>query len=95
MTPTGYLVKMRFDRACQLLVSTQLPIDKIARRCGFSSGMTLAKLFRRRLSASASEYRQAARMQKALHNRGPEGGLDQAGFDGARDDLHLPAIESA
>jgi transcriptional regulator GlxA family with amidase domain len=95
MSPTGYLVKVRFDRACQLLVSTQLPIDKIARRCGFSSGMTLAKLFRRRLSASASEYRQAARMQMALRDRAPETGPDQSDFDSAEDDLRLSAIESA
>jgi transcriptional regulator GlxA family with amidase domain len=95
MSPTGYLVKVRFDRACQLLVSTQLPIDKIARRCGFSSGMTLAKLFRRRLSASASEYRQAARMQMALCYRAPETGPDQSDFDSAEDALRLSAIESA
>jgi transcriptional regulator GlxA family with amidase domain len=80
MTPAGYLLEMRFDRACELLVSTQLPIDKIARRCGFSSGMTLAKLFRRRLSASASEYRHAARMKTALNGRAQEPSTRAVGF---------------
>jgi AraC family transcriptional regulator, glycine betaine-responsive activator len=61
MTPSDYVLKARFELACRLLVSTALPIDKIARRCSFSSGMALAKLFRRRLSVSASEYRAAAR----------------------------------
>ncbi|MCI1046997.1 helix-turn-helix domain-containing protein, partial [Caballeronia zhejiangensis] len=60
MTPSEYLLKVRFDLACRLLVSTALPIDKIARRCSFSSGMALAKLFRKRMSVSPSEYRAAA-----------------------------------
>jgi len=64
MTPSDYLLKARFELACRLLISTALPIDKVARRCGFSSGMALAKLFRRRLSVSASEYRAAARSQQ-------------------------------
>ncbi|MCI1047862.1 helix-turn-helix transcriptional regulator, partial [Caballeronia zhejiangensis] len=54
------LLKVRFDLACRLLVSTALPIDKIARRCNFSSGMALAKLFHKRTSVSPSEYRAAA-----------------------------------
>jgi AraC family transcriptional regulator, glycine betaine-responsive activator len=64
-TPSDYLLNARFELACRLLISTALPIDKVARRCGFSSGMALAKLFRRRLSVSASEYRAAARSQQA------------------------------
>lgn len=63
-TPSEYLLKARFELACRLLISTALPIDKVARRCGFSSGMALAKLFRRRLSVSASEYRATARSQQ-------------------------------
>lgn len=65
MTPSDYLLKARFELACRLLVSTALPIDKVARRCGFSSGMALAKLFRKRLSVSASEYRAAAQGRRA------------------------------
>jgi transcriptional regulator GlxA family with amidase domain len=57
MTPAHYLRKARFDLACRLLVSTRLPVDKIARRCGFNSGVMLAREFQRRLSVSASEYR--------------------------------------
>jgi transcriptional regulator GlxA family with amidase domain len=69
MTPSDYLLKARFELACRLLVSTALPIDKIARRCSFSSGMALAKLFRKRLSVSASEYRAAAQGSR------PRGGV--------------------
>jgi transcriptional regulator GlxA family with amidase domain len=61
MSPSEHLLKVRLELACHLLVSTALPIDKIARRCSFRSGMALAKLFQRRLSVSASEYRAAAR----------------------------------
>lgn len=65
MTPSDYLLKARFELACRLLVSTALPIDKVARRCSFSSGMALAKLFRKRLSVSATEYRAAAQGGRA------------------------------
>ena len=61
MTPAHYLRKSRFDLACRLLVSTRLPVEKIARRCGFNSGVILAREFRRRLSVSASEYRRGER----------------------------------
>lgn len=67
MTPSDYVLKARFELACRLLISTALPIDKVARRCGFSSGMALAKLFRKRLSVSASEFRAAARPHHESH----------------------------
>lgn len=57
ITPSEYLVRARLDASCALLVSTDLPVDKIARRCGVGSGDGLAKMFRKRLSISPTEYR--------------------------------------
>lgn len=57
ITPSEYLVRARLDASCVLLVSTDLPVDKIARRCGVGSGDGLAKMFRKRLSISPTEYR--------------------------------------
>jgi transcriptional regulator GlxA family with amidase domain len=61
LTPSEYLLRARLDASCLLLVSTDLPVDKIARRCGVGSGDGLAKIFRKRLSISPTEYRIAGR----------------------------------
>lgn len=63
ITPSECLLRARLDASCRLLVSTDLPVDKIARRCGVASGDGLAKLFRKRLSVSPTEYRIAERMR--------------------------------
>ena len=57
ITPSEYLVRARLDASCVLLVGTDLPVDKIARRCGVGSGDGLAKMCRKRLSISPTEYR--------------------------------------
>lgn len=61
ITPSEFLLRARLDASCVLLVSTDLPVDKIARRCGVGSGDGLAKMFRKRLSISPTEYRIAER----------------------------------
>jgi transcriptional regulator GlxA family with amidase domain len=61
LTPSEYLLRARLDASCMLLAATDLPVDKIARRCGAGSGDGLAKIFRKRLSISPTEYRLAGR----------------------------------
>lgn len=61
LTPSEYLLRARLDASCLLLVATDLPVDKIARRCGVSSGDGLAKIFRKRLAISPTEYRTTER----------------------------------
>nr|WP_231753113.1 helix-turn-helix domain-containing protein [Burkholderia sp. TSV86] len=61
VTPSEYLLQARIERACSLLTESDLPVDKIARRAGLGNGERLAKVFRRRLSMSPTEYRAAAR----------------------------------
>jgi transcriptional regulator GlxA family with amidase domain len=63
VTPSEYLLRARLDASCMLLAATDLPIDKIARRCGAGSGDGLAKIFRKRLSISPTEYRLAVRLK--------------------------------
>jgi transcriptional regulator GlxA family with amidase domain len=57
MTPSDYLQNARLRLSCRMLVESQLPVDKIARRCGIGSGGQLAKLFRRYLSITPTDYR--------------------------------------
>lgn len=62
-TPHRFLQKIRLEAVCQNLRETDLPIDKIARRCGFFSGEHVAKLFRKHLNTSPCEYRKSERVK--------------------------------
>jgi len=57
MTPSDYLLRARLNMSCRMLVESRLPIDKIARRCGIGSGGQLAKLFRKYLATTPTDYR--------------------------------------
>ncbi|NPT56841.1 helix-turn-helix domain-containing protein [Paraburkholderia elongata] len=57
MTPSDYLIRARLNLSCRMLVESRLPVDKIARRCGIGSGGQLAKLFRKYLSTTPTDYR--------------------------------------
>ncbi|HYS66152.1 MAG TPA: helix-turn-helix domain-containing protein [Paraburkholderia sp.] len=74
VTPTEFVLRVRLEKACHMLVDTDLPADKIARRTGLGSGDRLAKLFRQHLSMSPTEYRALARSGPA-DDGAPEPGL--------------------
>ena len=57
MTPSDYLQRIRLELSCRMLVESQLPVDKIARRCGIGSGGQLAKLLKKHLSVTPTDYR--------------------------------------
>ncbi|CAE6965013.1 GlxA family transcriptional regulator [Paraburkholderia domus] len=61
LSPSDYLLKVRLDMSCRLLAETSLPVDKIARRCGFGNGGQLTKLFRTHLAATPTSYRASKR----------------------------------
>jgi transcriptional regulator GlxA family with amidase domain len=57
VTPSDYLSQVRLRMACNFLIETELPVDKIARRSGTGNGDRLAKIFRKRMGISPTEYR--------------------------------------
>jgi transcriptional regulator GlxA family with amidase domain len=57
VTPSEYLTRTRFEIICRLLVETDLPVDKIARRCGMGNGNRLGRLFRKRFGVSPMIFR--------------------------------------
>jgi transcriptional regulator GlxA family with amidase domain len=61
VTPSEFLLQTRLEMTSRLLAETDLPIDKIAKRCGWINGDRLAKIFRKRMSLTPSEYRAQAR----------------------------------
>ncbi|CAG9226112.1 helix-turn-helix domain-containing protein [Paraburkholderia caribensis] len=58
--PSEHLRRSRVELAAAMLTSSDLPVDKIARRCGLTSGECLARLFRQVLDISPTEYRSRA-----------------------------------
>jgi transcriptional regulator GlxA family with amidase domain len=66
LTPSDYLLYVRLDMSCRLLVETTLQVDQVARRCGLGSGGQLAKLFRRHLALTPTEYRSSQRTARVL-----------------------------
>jgi len=60
-TPHEYLARVRLENAQLLLVQTDLPIDKIARRCGLLNGDHLRRYFLKYLSVTPVAYRLLAR----------------------------------
>ncbi|NPT34202.1 GlxA family transcriptional regulator [Paraburkholderia xenovorans] len=61
LTPSDYLLQIRLRIACNFLTETELPVDKIARRSGTGNGDRLAKIFRKRMALSPTEYRARSR----------------------------------
>ena len=58
VTPHRYLTEARLDRAKDLLRRTDLPVTEICYAVGFESLGSFSALFRRRVGASPSEFRQ-------------------------------------
>ncbi|CAB3692708.1 AraC family transcriptional regulator [Paraburkholderia rhynchosiae] len=57
MTPLEYLLGTRFEVVRTMLSSTNVPVGKIARRCGMGDGNRLGRLFKERYGMSPTEFR--------------------------------------
>ena len=56
-TPHQYLVKLRLERAAELIEKTDLSIQAIAANCGFVAPSHFSSAFQKRFAQTASEYR--------------------------------------
>ncbi len=61
VTPHAYLTECRIASARELLCATSLPIEEIARQCGFGSQQYMANVFRSRLGISPGKCRRSYR----------------------------------
>lgn len=57
MTPAVYVEATRVERARRELETSELPVDAIARRCGFGTPETMRRAFARRLGVNPAAYR--------------------------------------
>ncbi len=56
-TFTQYLSKLRIDYACQLLTTTDLPINEIAEKTGYDDNFYFSRIFKRMKGTTPSAYR--------------------------------------
>ena len=59
--PRVFLTRMRLEKACELLETTDLPVTEIAFEVGYSSNQVLARVFLKHRRISPSDYRRAVR----------------------------------
>jgi len=59
--PARFMTEVRLQAAARLLVSTDLPLARIAQDCGFANANHFGKVFRRYRQQSAGAYRRALR----------------------------------
>jgi AraC-like DNA-binding protein len=57
ITPIQYLTQVRLEHAMQLLLNTNISIQKVAVECGFSSGNYFSKVYKKVLHITPDEYR--------------------------------------
>lgn len=64
LRPVEYLTRLRLEEAVRLLNTTNLSIDAISSRCGFSDGNYFSKVFRSRMGLSPRAFRQQLQGQQ-------------------------------
>jgi transcriptional regulator GlxA family with amidase domain len=57
VTPGAYVEALRVERARALLETTDLPVEDVARRCGFGTPETFRRAFGRRVGVNPTRYR--------------------------------------
>lgn len=65
ITPLEYLLRTRFEVVCEMLRNTNLPVDKIARRCGMGDGNRLGRLFKEKHGMSPTQFRAQQHVEQA------------------------------
>ena len=60
-SPQAASVRLRLERACELLAHTDAAIGEIGAACGFDNSCSFARAFRTRFRTTASAWREAAR----------------------------------
>jgi transcriptional regulator GlxA family with amidase domain len=56
-TPAEYVEGVRIERARSMLELEQLPLERVAERCGFASAEVMRRAFHRRVGVSPRDYR--------------------------------------
>ncbi len=63
-SPIDYFIRLKINKACELLIHTNIKLNQIACKLGFSESHYFSRTFTKVMGVSASEFR---RMNFALH----------------------------
>jgi AraC family transcriptional regulator len=74
-SPQAASVRLRLERACELLAATEYAISEIGAACGFDNSCSFARAFRARYRTTATAYRSDLRRGDML-KRGAKIGID-------------------
>ena len=67
ISPYQYLLRLRLDRACELLLHTELDIRHIAQLVGFDDPSYFSRLFRKRFAKTPGAFRTAYSQERSDH----------------------------
>jgi transcriptional regulator GlxA family with amidase domain len=68
LTPAGFVDAARIDAARRMLADTKMPLQRIARACGFGNLNTMRRVFIRNLGVAPLDYRKSFRSAYADAN---------------------------
>lgn len=60
LSPRQYLIRMRIEKACNLLHHSDISIEQIASECGFSDRYYFTRIFSRTMKVSPGVYRRSS-----------------------------------
>jgi transcriptional regulator GlxA family with amidase domain len=78
ISPLQWLLHQRILQAQRMLEQTDLPVDVIARRVGFTAGVSLRPSFRRIVGVSPQDYRNTFKPRGVVDGRDGRGGRGRA-----------------
>ena len=67
VSPYQYLLRLRLDRACELLLHTELDIRHIAQLVGFDDPSYFSRLFRKRFAKTPGAFRTTYSQERSDH----------------------------
>ena len=67
ISPARAVERMRVEVAREMLSTTDLPVKRVAQRCGFGSEETMRRCFLRQISVNPQDYRQRFRQSAGQH----------------------------
>lgn len=70
LPPWQWLLRRRISHACELLEATDATVESVARRCGFSSPISLRQHFVRLLGVTPGQYRQMSAARSVVNTPG-------------------------
>lgn len=65
-TPAEHIKKCRLNLACKFLADTNIPVNKIAERCGIPDYNYFSKVFKTACGISPTEYRKERKSKKSI-----------------------------